>query len=200
MSRSRDRPGRTASGSTAMSPAASSGGGSSGGNNDSNNVGRPSGGQPGAAGLGRSALISDLVTQLKRGDITKTELFSRLQQFQGPASAMAVATAGGSAGISASCTDGGGTAPANLLAGNVDDVAAVDQALTGSPATASSGESSTGVAGVAAAGSAGFFSAYDRQVGWYLRLFGGTTMSTAVRLVGLLAIILVAKKLSAGIK
>lgn len=32
---------------------------------------------------GRSALISDLVAQLKRGEITKPELFTKLQQLQG---------------------------------------------------------------------------------------------------------------------
>lgn len=152
-----------------MSQVVSSGGGSRGGN-DGNKEGRPSGGQREAAGLlGRSALISDLVAQLKRGDITKTELFSRLQQFQGPVSAMASATAGSSAGISASSTDGGGAAP-SLRAGNTIEGGGGHQAFTGSPvATALSGESSAGAAGVAAGGPAGFFSAYDRQVNWCLQ-------------------------------
>lgn len=157
-----------------MSQVVSNGGGSSGGNNGITG-GRPSGGQREAAGLlGRSALISDLVAQLKRGDITKTELFSRLQQFQGPASGVASAMAGSSAGISASSTAGGGAAP-SFREGNMI-AAGGHQASTESPvATASSGESSVAaaaVAGVAATGSAGFFSAYDRQVNWCLRSYG----------------------------
>lgn len=40
--------------------------------------------QPSATGGGaRSALISDLVSQLKHGEITKGELFTKLQQLQG---------------------------------------------------------------------------------------------------------------------
>ncbi|CAM9879383.1 unnamed protein product, partial [Laminaria digitata] len=45
--------------------------------------GDPSSSGGGAAGAGRSALISDLVAQLKRGEITKTDLFARLQHLQG---------------------------------------------------------------------------------------------------------------------
>lgn len=113
--------------------------------------GRETGGQRGGggAGGGRSALISDLVAQLKRGDITKTELFSRLQQLQGPASVKAGAAASGSAA-------GADATPAYLSAGN---------ALTAVGSTASSGGSLVVAAGATAAESAGFFSAYDRQVG-----------------------------------
>ena len=132
-----------------MSQATSIGDGSSGGNSGVSG-GREAGGQHGGGGGGRSALISDLVAQLKRGDISKTELFSRLQQLQGPASAKAgTATSG-------SCAGGADGAPANLPAGN---------AITAVGSTASSGASSVVAAGTTAAESAGFFSAYDRQVG-----------------------------------
>lgn len=182
-SRPNDRPESTTSGSI-MSQVASRGGGSSRGNSGSN--GESSGGQRGAGGQGRSALISDLVSQLKRGDITKTELFSRLQQLQRPASAIAGSTAGDRTGVSASVTYGGGAAPVNLREGNV--TAAVHQVTTGSlVATASSGDISVGAAGVAAAGSAGVFSAYDRQVGWCLCPYNATSPTVLlVCLTGLL--------------
>eukprot|EP00752_Nemacystus_decipiens_P018403 g16506.t1 len=110
--------------------------------------GREASGQRGGGGGGRSALISDLVAQLKRGDISKTELFSRLQQLQGPASVKAGAATSGSVG-------GADGAPASLSAGN---------AITAVGSTASSGGSSVLAAGTTAAESAGFFSAYDRQI------------------------------------
>lgn len=136
-----------------MSHATSNGDGSSGGNSGISG-GREAGGKRGGGGGGRSALISDLVVQLKRGDITKTELFSRLQQLQGPASAKGGTATSGSAG-GADRADG---VPVNLSAGNGNAITAVGS-------TASSGGSSVVAAGTTAAESAGFFSAYDRQVG-----------------------------------
>ena len=111
----------------------------------------------GTGGGGRSALISDLVAQLKRGDITKTELFSRLQQLQGPqAGVTSKAATDGVDGASGSAA-GGDAVPGNTIA-------AGGQHGSGSPETVTSGESSVTAAGKAAAESAGFFSAYDRQV------------------------------------
>lgn len=138
-----------------MSQATSNGDGSSGGISGASGA-REVGGQRGGGGGGRSALISDLVAQLKRGDISKTELFSRLQQLQGPASVKAGTATSGSVG-------GAYGAPANPSAGN---------AITAVGSTASSGGSSVVAAGTTAAESAGFFSAYDRQVG------GGSWVST----------------------
>eukprot|EP00903_Cladosiphon_okamuranus_P016343 g15071.t1 len=135
-----------------MSQATSNGDGSSGGISGFSE-GREAGGQRGGGGGGgRSALISDLVAQLKRGDISKTELFSRLQQLQGQASVTGGTATSGSAGGA----DGADGTPVNLSAGN-------GNAITAVRSTASSGGSSVAAAGTTAAESAGFFSAYDRQ-------------------------------------
>lgn len=126
---------------------ATSNGDGSSGSNSGITGGREAGKQRG--GGGRSALISELVAQLKRGDISKAELFSRLQQLQGPTPAKAGTAMGDSAA-------GADSAPAKLSAGN---------AITTVGSTASSGGSSALASGTTAAESAGFFSAYDRQVG-----------------------------------
>lgn len=111
------------------------------------------GGRGGRGGGGRSALISDLVAQLKRGDITKAELFARLQQLQGSASATTSDAAGAEAGTPMETPLSNPTP----LAGD----AVMGQASGVSPA--SSGASAM-AAGASAAEAAGFFSANDRQV------------------------------------
>ncbi|CAM9320548.1 unnamed protein product [Ectocarpus sp. 12 AP-2014] len=124
-----------------------------------NNSDGGSGGSRGGGSVGgRSALISDLVAQLKRGDITKKELFSRLQQLQGPASAAADPLVGAATSISTpasvSTTGSANTPPASASA-----VVGLETAEASPPATAIPGESPA-----AAGESAVFFSAHDRQV------------------------------------
>lgn len=130
---------------------------------------------PEGAGGGRSALISGLVAQLKRGDITKSELFSRLQQLQGPGVAVAstsTASATGSAiSVSvAACASTSSAAPmTSHSAGNSAMQMGQHFSEASPPTTASSAQSSAKAAGAAAAEAAGFFSALDRQVRKCLR-------------------------------
>ncbi|CAM9090747.1 unnamed protein product, partial [Hapterophycus canaliculatus] len=137
---------------------------------ESSSGGGSSGGRSGAEGArgGRSALISDLVAQLKRGDITKTELFSRLQQLQGPGSAAASLSTGsatdGARSVSVAASASTSAAPvANHRAENSVAQKGQPSRRVSPPTTASSAVSSARAAGAAAAESAGFFSALDRQ-------------------------------------
>lgn len=124
-------------------------------NNSDGGSGRSAGG--GSVG-GRSALISDLVAQLKRGDITKNELFSRLQQLQGPSSAAAGSLVGVATSISTPASVST-TGSANIPPASESAVVGLETTEASPPATATSGESPA-----AAGESAVFFSAHDRQV------------------------------------
>lgn len=113
------------------------------------------------SGSGRSALISDLVAQLKQGDITKAELFSRLQRLQGSGAAPdteaghSPADSGTKVATTADSVTPTGASP------NIHDPHRPDPSPpehSAAEAHASPGESAV------VAESAGFFSAYDRQV------------------------------------
>lgn len=105
---------------------------------------------------GRSALISDLVAQLKRGDISKAELFARLQQLQG-----STAPTGGTPNTSEVVVGRGPPSGVNRSQPPSCKARFVAQDSDLSPA--SSGSSAV-AAGAAAAEVAGFFSTNDRQV------------------------------------
>lgn len=123
---------------------------------------------------GRSALISDMVAQLKRGDITKAELFERLQHLQGAtiasgAADTTVATATtvfvertAASGCRASPSDSGAH-PTSVPGLGV----MIEREFAGN-SPSSSGELPAVAAGTAVAAAATeaavLFSAYDRQV------------------------------------
>lgn len=115
---------------------------------------------PSRGGAGRSALISDLVAQLKRGEITKTDLFARLQKLQGAgvtgmgdAAGAASATAQSPASSTNAIPSIPGSLPvAGVVAGRDGGASLVSSA--GGQEAADPGEEEA----------AGFFSAYDRQV------------------------------------
>lgn len=115
-------------------------------------------------GAGRSALISDLVAQLKRGEITKTDLFARLQHLQGAGATGTGSVAGAASARSpASSTNALPSLPSSLPAPAT--AVAAGQASGNSP-VASSGEYSVeaGDPREEVEEAAGFFSAVDRQV------------------------------------
>lgn len=120
-----------------------------------------SGGGEGA-GAGRSALISDLVAQLKRGEITKTDLFARLQHLQGAgATRMGVATGAASAQSPASSTKALPSLPSSLPA---PAAVAAGQASGASPTSSREYSVEAADPGGEVEEAAGFFSAVDRQV------------------------------------
>lgn len=113
-----------------------------------------------ASGSGRSALISDLVAQLKRGDITKAELFSRLQQLQGTGAPEAEAGKPPAAS-GAKVVPTAGSVTLTGASPDTHDPPGISPSL---PEGSVAGASHPSPTESAVAESAGFFSAYDRQV------------------------------------
>lgn len=115
---------------------------------------------PSRGGAGRSALISELVAQLKRGEITKTDLFARLQQLQG-----AGVTGMGDAAGAASATAQSPASSTNALPSTSGSlhVAGVGAGRDGDASLVSSGGKEE-AADPGEEEAAGFFSANDRQV------------------------------------
>lgn len=122
----------------------------------------------GVGATGRSALISDLVAQLKRGEITKSELFAKLQHLQGAApTPPSTATPEASPGRS-SQEDVHPTGTATPSIENPADSQGVAVGHTNGPVgqgAMAAGASFTGDVDAAAdTATAGFFTANDRQV------------------------------------
>lgn len=131
---------------------------------------------------GRSALISDLVGQLKRGEITKPELFTKLQQLQGtsaPSSTHQTSPVqNGQAQAHPwdemqSSTESPTHSPGSVPVNGTNSPQAVGglARFSGGESDAQAGEAGEATTATrgpldgVATGTTGFFTAYDRQVG-----------------------------------
>lgn len=132
-----------------------------------NKAGSGAGAAVGATG--RSAFISDLVAQLKRGEITKSELFAKLQHLQGSApTPPSTATPEGSPGRSSQedARPIGTATPSIETAANSPGTAVGHTNGPAGQGAIAAGVPFAGNADAAAdTATAGFFTAHDRQVG-----------------------------------